>query len=142
MNAFIDHLINNPNWLPGTTASDGSAVAPAEQVRVSNNFSTGFYVEREGRPVMVIPPTAKPRRYRVPNALFWNELFINAFYNQLQGYPVGSPMRLGFQPVVPTIQVDSGLVDRERTLELPAYTFTAEERAALLELAPETGDAK
>ena len=70
--------------------------------------------------------------YKVSDVQFQKELEINCYCNQIRGYRVGQWQRMNFRPIVPTIS-DGGLIDRQRTIDGPAYTFTAEEKAILLE---------
>lgn len=73
--------------------------------------------------------------YKIPLPLFINELWINAYRNQIDGYPVGHPSRVNFQPetAVSRDKTQSGGINREETLELTMYTFTPEQKALLLE---------
>jgi hypothetical protein len=72
------------------------------------------------------------RRYTVSDELFFNELWINCYRNQMDGYAVGSPQRVDFKPIVVTIPDGKGSYNRPRTLDGPAYTFTEEQKAILL----------
>jgi len=65
---------------------------------------------------------------------FRNELQINAFENQLDGYSFGHPRRsLNFKPILVTFNNSDGTIDREKTLGSTAYTFTDEQKTVLLE---------
>ena len=65
---------------------------------------------------------------------FMVELWIRAYRDQIDGYPMGHPGRENFEPMYPyNLDSKDGPVNREKTLENPCYhTFTAEERALLL----------
>lgn len=63
-----------------------------------------------------------------------NELWLNCFTNQLDGYSFGDPNRgKSFSPVVPCFYNVDGSVNREKTLDLPVFTFTDEQKIKLLE---------
>lgn len=66
---------------------------------------------------------------------FRNELWINAYKNQIDGYPMGHPRRTNFRPIVSTVPKGdgTGTCNRQRTLDGTAYTFTDEERELLLD---------
>lgn len=65
---------------------------------------------------------------------FRNEIQINAFDNQIDGYPFGHPRRsLNFKPILVTFNNSDGSIDREKTLGSTAYTFTDEQKVVLLE---------
>ncbi|HLJ88824.1 MAG TPA: hypothetical protein VKZ53_18540 [Candidatus Angelobacter sp.] len=63
---------------------------------------------------------------------FQRELWINAYINQIGGYPVGDPARQNFNPVLSIVKNVDGSIHRARTLDSPAYTFSDTERDALL----------
>jgi len=67
------------------------------------------------------------------DAQFATELRINAYVNQIAGYPLGHPARENFKPIVVTFRKPDGSFDRRRTLDLPAYTFTADQQAMMLD---------
>lgn len=65
---------------------------------------------------------------------FKNELEINAFENQIDGYVFGDASRsLRFKPIVLFVKNGDGTLNRERTLDGPAYTFTDEQKMLLLD---------
>jgi hypothetical protein len=59
---------------------------------------------------------------------FLNELWINSYTNQIDGYPLGHPRRTNFKPIIVTF---GHPVDRERTLGAPSYTFTEDQKKLL-----------
>lgn len=65
---------------------------------------------------------------------FMNELWIRAYIDQIEGYPLGHPGRENFVPIVPSCRdSNDGPVNRENTLDCPCYDrFTSEDREALL----------
>lgn len=66
------------------------------------------------------------------NDIFRNELWIRAYMDQIEGYPLGHPKRVNFQPIVPEIE-DNGVLNRAATLLLACYqVFTEEDRSTLL----------
>jgi hypothetical protein len=62
---------------------------------------------------------------------FFNELWIVCYKQQIDGYEFGAKQRIGFKPIVAFKKNVDGTYNREGTLE--GYSFTEEQRAALLE---------
>lgn len=62
------------------------------------------------------------------DSAFRNELWICCYKSQIDGYPLGHPGRMNFQPIVTFTD------DRLTALNLPSYAgkFTPEETALLL----------
>jgi len=66
------------------------------------------------------------------DACFENELWINAYNNQIYGYRFGAPQRIHFQPIIVVNRNADGSIDRKLTLDSPAYKFSDEQRELLL----------
>jgi hypothetical protein len=63
-----------------------------------------------------------------------NELWINCFENQIDGYPFGHPSRnKNFNPIVVIFKNPDGTLNREQIISGPAYTFTDEQKKLLLD---------
>lgn len=73
-------------------------------------------------------------KYKISDICFQNELWINAFKNQVDGYAFGDPGRIDFRPITPIVGTPDGSdINRAETINGPSYTFTDEQKAALLE---------
>jgi len=62
---------------------------------------------------------------------FVDELYIRAYIDQIDGYPIGHPARKHFSPIIPINNNPDGSVNREATLE-NYHTFTDEQKQVLL----------
>jgi hypothetical protein len=62
---------------------------------------------------------------------FLNELWINAYTNQIDGYPLGHPRRTNFKPILVTF--GGAAPNRELCVNATAYTFTDEQKKILLD---------
>lgn len=63
---------------------------------------------------------------------FQFECWLNCYINQIDGYAFGAPQRKNFKPIVPRIMNGDGTLNRQRTIDGPAYTFTNEQKQVLL----------
>lgn len=67
---------------------------------------------------------------------FYFELWFNCYVNQIDGYPFGHPLRKNFEPIVFALKNEDGSYNRAGTISSSTYTFTDEQKAALLERKP------
>ena len=69
------------------------------------------------------------------DATFYNELWIACYKAQIDGYPIGHPNRMNFQPIVPYKKNEDGTYNRADTLDMASYSwvFAPKARALLLE---------
>lgn len=63
-----------------------------------------------------------------------NELWLNCFENQIDGYPFGHPSRnKNFKPITVIYRNIDGTLNRQQIIDGPTYTFTDEQKKLLLD---------